>query len=432
MSNPSESTRAETTPSAVPPTGSPPTGMEPLDSNLAPPKATPTNEETSSERQQAMARILTAFEASDPVEGKVIGWNKGGFHVSLDGVAGFCPRSQMELGNPKKPTRYLDKPFQFKILEIRDDGRRIVVSRSEILQQEREELLAETRKRLVPGAILEGRVTSLTDFGAFVDLGGIEGLVHLSQLSRRRIEHPREVLQKGQEVTVRLTKLENDGERLSLSMKDLEPDPWGDVETRFPSRSAFTGKVLRHSDFGLFVELEPGLEGLVHTSQLPLGMEMNDPSLAPGEEVAGWIKESDGERRRISLTLRELADGDPWDDVATRYREGTVVEGQVERIAPFGVFILLEPAITGLLPSSQLPRTQPGAASSYAAGQKVSVQVLAVDPHKRRISLALPGAQVSGTQHDYRDYMRKQREQQSSSSGLNAMAAAFAKMQRNG
>ncbi len=364
------------------------------------------------------------------VEGQVIGWNKGGYHVAISKVAAFCPVSQIEIGNPRSPKRYLDKSFKFHVIEIQKGGRRVVLSRATALKAEREALAAKVRATLKPGTVREGKVSSVTDFGAFVDLGGgIEGLVHVSEISRKRVEHPKEVLKAGQEVKVVVLKLEKGGQRISLSMKRLEEDPWAGVSERFSSGDTFSGTILRQTDFGFFVEVEPGLEGLVHNSRLPLGSGPSESGLEVGTVVEGWIHEIDSKRRRLSLSLRPLGSGNPWRGIEERFPEGTVVKGKVERLAHFGAFIELEPGLTGLLPFSALGSAPANPRRQFHPGKEVSVRVLAIDRDKRRISLGTESSLAEGSTTDYREY-KKQQKGTSSSSGLNAMAAAFQKVMR--
>ena len=383
------------------------------------------------EAGEAMVDLEKAMTEKKLVKGQVIGWNKGGYHVAIGKIAAFCPVSQIEIGNPRGPKRYLDKTFAFRIIEIQNGGRRVVLSRAEAIKAEREQRAGLVRDLLQPGAELEGKVSSLTDFGAFVDLGGgIEGLVHVSEISRRRVEHPKEALRNGQKVKVTVLKIEKGGQRISLSMKRLEPDPWRGAATRYPAGSEFTGTVLRHTDFGVFIEVEPGLEGLVHTSRLALGMTMSDERLEVGKEISGWIHEVEGKRRRLSLALREVAGGNPWQGITDRYPVGDVFKGTVERLTNFGVFIQLEPGLTGLLPFSVLgiaaggnPRRQ------YHVGKEVPIRILGIDRDKRRISLGTESSKAEGNQQDYREY--KKTQTRSTPSGMNAMAAAFAKLKNS-
>lgn len=290
--------------------------------------------------------LVSARESGDPVDGKVIGWNNGGFHVVIGDVTAFCPRSEMELGAPRRPESYLDQTFNFRVIKVQSRGRRIVLSRVAELRQDRGERLDEIRKSQEDGKTINGRVVSLTDFGAFVDLGGVEGLVHISEISRERIEHPSAALEVGQIVEVKVLKIENNGDRISLSMKALEPDPWQQVSRSFSPGMSVTGRVDHTARFGVFVEIAPGLTGLI-----------------PAKSVS-------------------------------------------------------------LPPDSSLNR-------AYPSGKEITVQVVGVDPRRRRISLALEGSQLEGSRADYQDYLRKQRAEDSTG-GFGAMAEALRRAQHEG
>ena len=381
------------------------------------------------EPAEAMAELEKALAEKLPVKGQVIGWNKGGYHVAIGKIAAFCPVSQIEIGNPRSPKQYLDKTFSFLVIEIQKGGRRVVLSRAEARKAERDQRAALVRELLKPGAEVEGKVSSLTTFGAFVDLGGgIEGLVHVSEISRQRVEHPKEVLKSGQKVKVSVLKIEKGGQRISLSIKRLEPDPWKGVAERHPGGSEFTGKILRQTDFGLFVEVEPGLEGLVHTSRLGFGQTLEHEDLQVGKEISGWVHEVESRRRRLSLSLREVVGGNPWKDVMDRYPVGDVVKGRVERLASFGVFIELEPGLTGLLPFAVLGGVVGNPRRQYHAGKEVAVRILSIDRQKKRISLGTEASKAEGNQQDYREYKKSVQRTESSGGGMNAMAAAFAKL----
>ncbi len=372
--------------------------------------------------------VQTAIANQAYVEGKVIGWNQGGFHVVVDGITSFCPRSSMELGAPKEPAQYLDQSFLFRVLRVEEKGHRLVVSHAAVLRDERAHRTAETRAALTVGSTVTGKVISLTDFGAFVDLGGIEGLIHVSELKRTRVTHPNEVLKVGDDVTAKIIKLPKGGDRVSLSMKALEPDPWEGVAAQFPNGGKFTGKVMRKSEFGWFVELQPGVEGLLHVSQLAPGMKAEDPKLAPGETLEGWVREVDIARRRISLALRETPQGNPWDGVESKYPEGAKVTGTVEKVEKFGAFILLEPGLTGLLPASEmgLPKGA-NVGRTYGVGKKVTLQVAQVDGRKKRISLTIEGKTLEGSKSDYQTFLKQSKK----ATGMGALAAALQRIQRS-
>ena len=240
----------------------PPAGP-PADSPADPPVEVETADEPEPVRQ-----LRQMMEANEPVKGKVIGWNNGGFHVVVGGMTAFCPRSEIEIEAPKAPKTYLDQELVFRILKIERSGKRIVLSRSTHLRGERRLARQKVKKDLKAGSVRNGRVATITDFGAFVDLDGVQGLVHVSELSRRRVEHPREVVEVGQEVEVKILRVENSGRRISLSMKALEPDPWEGIESRFEEGSLVTGTVERTADFGAFIQVAPGLTGLLPTSAI--------------------------------------------------------------------------------------------------------------------------------------------------------------------
>ena len=238
------------------------------------------------------------------VEGKVIGWNDGGFHVVVDGKTGFCPRSEMEVGAPREPKEFVDETFTFSVLRIEKGGKRIVLSRKARLESDRKEALSKLRGEMEQGQVLTGTVASLTDFGAFIELGGVQGLLHVSEISRRRINDPREVLQEGEEVEVKILAIEKGGRRISLSMKALAPDPWADADKMFPQGKVVKGTVERTANFGAFIEIAPGLTGLLPAANMSLP---RDASLArvyhPGKEVSVQIVSVDKRRRRVSLGL---------------------------------------------------------------------------------------------------------------------------------
>ncbi|HEX9161352.1 MAG TPA: S1 RNA-binding domain-containing protein [Thermoanaerobaculia bacterium] len=368
------------------------------------------------------------YENRLPVQGKVTGRNKGGFDISVSGVRAFCPLSQIALGKIENPDIFLNQTYDFRVTEMSDDGRRVVVSRAALLKEEAAARAAEVRNKIVPGAELTGRVKTITPFGAFIDLGGVDGLLHVSEMSRRRVTDPKEVVTVGQEVHIKVIKVDNDGKRISLSMKDQEPDPWSDVADRYPAGAQFTGKIVRSTDFGYFVEVEPGLDGLVHLSQLPLGVKPGDPSVAIGSVVTGWIREVDPAKKRLSLSLREVAVADPWESATQKYSMGKIVEGTVDHAAAPGVFVQLEPGLTGLIPNSEItvpPGSDPSRA--FAPGDKVTVRVMSVDPARRRISLSADAAKAAAERDEYVKFM----DERESGEGESAMALAFRRAMEN-
>ena len=281
--------------------------------------------------------------------------------------------------------------------------------------------------RIVPGAELTGRVKTLTPFGAFVDLGGIDGLLHVSEMSRRRVTDPKDVVQIGQEVHVKVIKIENDGKRISLSMKDQEPDPWSDVADRYTPGTQFTGRIVRSTDFGYFVEVEPGVDGLVHVSQLPHGIKPGDAEVAIGTSVQGWVREVDPSKKRLSLSLRAVAVDDPWETATQRYSaSASVVEGTVDHGAAPGIFVELEPGLTGLIPNSEInaPAGTAIRRRLHPAGEKLMVRIMSIDPQRKRISLSHEAAKAAAEREEYTKFMDERNDEASSES---AMALAFRK-----
>jgi small subunit ribosomal protein S1 len=258
-------------------------------------------------------KLLEAVASGEPVEGKVAGRRKGGFDITVAGVRGFCPISHISDVRTEDVDEHLGKSYTFKVLEYDGESGRLVVSRAAHLREEKERLSAAAWARLEAGSEVEGRVRSLTDFGAFVDLGGVDGLVHVTEIAHHRVHHPRDILRVDEVVRVKVLDLDREKDRISLSIKALQADPWESVGDRFPAGGPFEGTIVRATDFGLFVELEPGLDGLLHVSQLPPGMEKGSPELQVGQRIRGWVREVDTENRRIGLTLRQVPAHDPWE-----------------------------------------------------------------------------------------------------------------------
>ena len=372
----------------------------------------------------SLEQLRGAYQNRLPVEGRVTGRNKGGFEVGVSSLRAFCPLSQIALGKIENPDAYVGQTYEFRVTEISDDGRRIVVSRAALLKEAAQQRAAEIRKQIVPGAELSGTVKTITPFGAFIDLGGVDGLLHVSEMSRRRVTDPNEVVKVGQQVRVKVIKVENDGKRISLSMKDQEPDPWSDVAERYPACAQFSGRIVRSTDFGLFVEVEPGLDGLVHYSQLPFGVKQGDASVAIGSNVSGWVREVDPSKKRLSLSLREVAVRDPWEGVAQRYPIGRVVEGTVDHGGAPGIFVQIEPGLTGLIPNSEIS-VAPGADPSRAhePGEKVTVRIMSVDAGRKRISLSEEAAKAAAERDEYVKFMDDREPDRGE--GESAMALAF-------
>jgi small subunit ribosomal protein S1 len=318
---------------------------------------------------------------------------------------------------------HLGQTYTFKVLEYEPDGQQLVVSRAILLREEKAKLTDAAWATLEAGAEVEGRVRSLTDFGAFVDLGGVDGLVHVTEIAHQRVNHPRDVLAVDQQVRVKVLELDRQRDRISLSMKALVEDPWNKVAERCPVGGPFEGAIVRKTDFGAFVEIEPGMDGLLHVSQLNPGMELG--SLEVDQVVSGWVREVDTENRRISLTMRQIPDRDPWERIEMRYREGQVVEGTVENGADFGVFVELEPGLSGLIPISELgmerdadPRT------AFSPGEKIHLKLMSVDPDRRRISLSVRAYKSDLERQEYSQHMDADGSSEPTMTGFGAQLQA--------
>lgn len=342
------------------------------------------------DRDSGVFAVEQAMEAGLPVQGKVTGTNKGGFDVEVLGVTAFCPRSQIDLYASDDADIYINQTFEFRVIDVRDGGRNVVVSRSALMREAAEARRAETMELIKPDAVLTGVVRSISDYGAFVDLGGIDGLVHISELTWGTISHPNEVVTEGQQVDVKILSIEEreKGTRISLSIKQAGGDPWDDVNASFAVGQDVEGTVVRLTHYGAFVELKAGVDGLVHISEISW-KRVSKPSdvLSVGEKVTVKIKDIDLAKRRLSLSMRE-AKGDPWSKIEEKYAVGQKVEGQVEKVEDFGAFIVVEEGVTALLPRSEMalsgnatPRT------AYRQGQDVSAFVLRVESDRRRMAL---------------------------------------------
>jgi len=370
-------------------------------------------------------KLLEAVASGEPVEGKVAGRRKGGFDITVAGVRGFCPISHISDVRSEDVDEHLGKSYTFKVLEYDGETGRLVVSRAAHLREEKERLSAAAWARLEVGAEVEGRVRSLTDFGAFVDLGGVDGLVHVTEIAHHRVHHPRDVLRVDETVRVKVLDLDRAKDRISLSIKALQADPWESVGDRFPAGGPFAGTIVRATDFGLFVELEPGLDGLLHVSQFPPGMEKGSPELQVGQQIRGWVREVDTDNRRIGLTLRQVPEHDPWERVEMRYQEGQVIDGTVENGTDFGVFVELEPGLSGLIPISELALEKDAdPRAAFAPGEKVQAKLLSLDPGRRRISLSVKALERDRERQEYRKHMDSEQAAEPTLTGFGAQLAA--------
>lgn len=341
--------------------------------------------------------LQDAHASRIPVEGTVQETCKGGFRVEVMQRRAFCPVSQIDVTYVEDPEVYVGQSFEFLVTRIEQNGRNIVLSRRQLLAQQQAQAQAEFLKDLAVGQIVEGPVTRLTPFGAFVELApGLEGMVHVSELSWARVEKPEEAVSEGQVLTVKVIRIETHEKsgrpKIALSVKQTGGDPWETERERFTTGMKIQGRVTRCAGFGAFVEIAGGIEGLVHISEMSYTRRVMKPEevVTPGQTVDVLVKEIDWAKRRISLSIRD-AEGDPWIGIAERYRVGQAVDGQIEKKEAFGYFITLEPGVTGLLPKSKIAQSaDPAAIEKIPAGGLVTVVVEAVQPEERKITLG-PG-----------------------------------------
>ena len=343
-------------------------------------------------REESWIRLEVAFEKQERVEGQIFGRVKGGFTVDLDGAVAFLPGSQVDIRPVRDVTPLMNIPQPFQILKMDKRRGNIVVSRRAVLEETRAEQRQELVENLKEGQVLEGVVKNITDYGAFVDLGGVDGLLHVTDIAWRRVNHPTEVLSIGQTVNVQVIKVNHDTQRISLGMKQLEADPWEGVEAKYPVSARFKGRVTNITDYGAFVELEPGVEGLVHVSEMSWTKKNVHPGkiVSTSQEVEVMVLEVDPVKRRISLGLKHCMDN-PWTTFAEKYPSGTEVEGEIKNITEFGLFIGLDADVDGMVHMSDLDWNRSGeeAMTDYQKGQVVKAVVLDVDTEKERISLGI-------------------------------------------
>jgi len=343
-------------------------------------------------REEAWDRLEKANESGDRVEGAIFGRVKGGFTVDLDGAVAFLPGSQIDVRPVRDVGPLMGVPQPFQILKMDRRRGNIVVSRRAILEESRAEQRAEIVARLQEGDVVEGVVKNVTDYGAFVDLGGVDGLLHVTDMAWRRVNHPSEIVQIGETVKVQVVKVNKETQRISLGMKQLSENPWTSVATKFPIGDRFTGRVTNITDYGAFVELEPGVEGLVHVSEMSWTKKNVHPGkiVSTSQEVEVMVLDVDSQKRRVSLGLKQCQ-GNPWNNFAENFPSGTEIEGDVKNITEFGLFVGLEGDIDGMVHLSDLDWNRSGeeAIRDYRKGDTVKAVVLDVDPEKERISLSI-------------------------------------------
>ena len=364
-------------------------------------------------RQGAQAReaLGVAAQSGMPVEGKVAAVIKGGFEVTVAGVRAFCPGSQMDLRRSAAPEDYVGRVLEFRITKYAENGRNIVLSRRQLLEEEGARAAEETRKKLVPDAVLPGVVSALADFGAFVDLGGVQGLVPMSELSYARVGRAADRLHVGEPVIVKVLRVDAEKGKVTLSLKALEGDPWVGVAGQLRERQVVRGRAARATDFGVFVELLPGIDGLLHVSEIPRHRQaaMRE-SVAAGAEIAVMIVAIDSGKRRVALALAP-DDAAVGEEMASTVSVGAVLTGTVDRVEPFGVFVRLGPGQTGLVPNAELG-TARGAdpRKAFPAGSEMKVLVLGIEEGGRRIRLSREKAITHEEQAETQAYLKDTRK----------------------
>lgn len=348
-------------------------------------------------RLAAWMNLEKALETGELVTGTVTGKVKGGLTVMTNGIRAFLPGSLVDTRPVKDTTPYEGKTMEFKVIKLDRKRNNVVLSHRAVVEASMGEERAKLLETLKEGAIVKGIVKNITDYGAFVDLGGIDGLLHITDLAWRRVRHPSEVLEQGQEITAKVLKFDQEKNRVSLGIKQLGEDPWIGIARRYPQGTRLFGKVTNITDYGAFVEIEAGIEGLVHVSEMDWTNKNVDPKkvVQLGEEVEVMVLEIDEERRRISLGMKQCKPN-PWEEFAATHQKGDTVKGQIKSITDFGVFIGLEGGIDGLVHLSDLSWTEPGeeAVRKYKKGEELEAVVLSIDVERERISLGVK--QMSG------------------------------------
>ena len=347
-------------------------------------------------RAKSWETLKVAFENESVVTGFLTGKVKGGFTVSLDEVRAFLPGSLADV-RPVTDSAYLEnRELEFKVIKLDQARNNVVVSRRAVVEKEMQEERSALLENLEEGQVITGIVKNLTDYGAFVNLGGLDGLLHITDIAWKRVKHPSEALNVGDEVTVRVLKFDRERNRVSLGMKQLGEDPWADIARRYPEKTRIFGKVTNITDYGAFVELEEGVEGLVHVSE----MDWTNKNVHPnkvchlGDEVEVMVLEVDSDRRRISLGMKQCT-GNPWEEFAATHQRNDKITGEIKSITDFGVFIGLEGGIDGLIHLSDLSWDREGedAVRDFKKGDQITAVVLSVDPDRERISLGIKQAQ---------------------------------------
>jgi small subunit ribosomal protein S1 len=343
-------------------------------------------------RSMVWDELEEALEKNETITGRISGKVKGGFTVDIKDVRAFLPGSLVDVRPVRDPVYLEGKELEFKLIKLDRKRNNVVVSRRAVVESEHSEEREQLLEKLVEGAVLKGVVKNLTDYGAFVDLGGIDGLLHITDMAWKRVRHPSEVVEVGQELDVRVLKYDKERNRVSLGLKQLGEDPWDNIARRYPANTRVFGKVSNVTDYGAFVEIEPGVEGLVHVSEMDWTNKNVNPSkvVQVGDELQVMVLDVDEERRRISLGIKQVT-SNPWETFAAIHKKGDKVEGQIKSITDFGIFIGLDGGIDGLIHLSDISWNSTGEdiARNYKKGDTLEAVVLAVDPERERISLGV-------------------------------------------
>ncbi|MDR3475459.1 MAG: 30S ribosomal protein S1 [Devosia sp.] len=343
-------------------------------------------------REESWVKLEEMYNANQRVEGVIFNQVKGGFTVDLEGAVAFLPRSQVDIRPIRDIGPLMNVPQPFQILKMDKRRGNIVVSRRAILEESRAEQRSEIVQQLEEGQIVDGVVKNITDYGAFVDLGGIDGLLHVTDIAWRRVNHPSEVLSIGETIKVQIIRINHESHRISLGMKQLQADPWDGIAAKYPVGARFTGRVTNITDYGAFVELEPGIEGLIHVSEMSWTKKNVHPGkiVSTSQEVEVMVLEVDPDKRRISLGLKQTL-ANPWETFADKFPIGSTIEGEVKNKTEFGLFIGLDGDVDGMVHLSDLDWNKPGeqALDAYNRGDIVRAKVLDVDVEKERISLGI-------------------------------------------
>jgi len=343
-------------------------------------------------RVQSWERLRQAHQNQETIKGRVVERIKGGLRVEIDGVSAFLPGSQIDLRPVRNPDSYLGQEIEVRVIKLNRKRSNVVVSRKAILEEVANHKKSETLGDIEEGIVMEGTVKNITDYGAFIDLGGIDGLLHIIDMSWGRIQSPNEVLKVGDHIQVKVLKFDRDKERISLGYKQLMPDPWQSAAERFPVGSKVEGKVVSLTDYGAFIELEPGIEGLVHVTEMTWSKRLKHPSkiVSLGQTVEARVLEIDSQNRRISLGLKQIAP-DPWETLAGRYIAGMRVSGKVRSLTEFGAFVEIEDGIDGLVHVSDISWTKriKHPSDVLKKGQQVDAVITNIDLEGRRLSLSI-------------------------------------------